>query len=142
MLEGAEKMNADIRAWNNGTLEALKSSIESLDIKHQPEKYNRGIRKNSEPSENDPRPSKESLKAKLSFRQGVASKIGINFSKKLIYVHHGVGKGVPAALAGTSATKRQPKDWFNSVIDERIEKLADTVADNMADMTVKNLKIR
>lgn len=122
-------MNTDVRNWTNDTIKALDDQFDKLNIQHFPRS----------PSAHA---SRESIRHFLLQKRGFISNIKISFPKHMVYVHHGVGKGVPAALAGTSATGRQPKDWFNSVIEPGVEQLADIVAENCGNAVIRNLKIR
>ena len=58
----------------------------------------------------------------------------------MVFVHKGVGKGTPIGMVGS--TNRKPKEWFNPVIDKRVELLADKVAEHSADIVVNNITIR
>ena len=123
------KMNADIRGWTSKTTGDLKGKFNKLKIEH---------RANS-PS---PQASVGVLANQFGSTQGAISRVGFKFPKHMVFVAKGVGKGVPMAIAGTSATTRQQKDWFNSTIDDNIDELATKVADAQGDLVVNNLHIR
>jgi len=129
MLLDAEKMNQDVKAWFALTEKVLKRQFDLLDIKHVPRS----------PS---PVASREVLEHILRKRLGLVSKGSFKFPRHMVFVAKGVGRGVPAAVAGTNQTTRKPKDWFNGVIDARIDELANTVAENSGNLIVNNLKIK
>src|SRR5690606_25628217 len=89
-----------------------------------------------------PRSSRDVLTGRVGTRQGMASRVGFRFPRHMVFVHKGVGKGVPASLAGSSVTTRKAKEWFNPVIDQNIDRLADIAADGLADITVGNIHIQ
>jgi len=128
-VEGAEKLNSDIKSWAGETQKELKQQFDSLNIQHV----------DRSPS---PRPSREVLENILRSRGGLVSKVSFKFPRHMVFVHKGVGKGVPISLAGSNATNRKPKPWFNPVMDKKVEDLADRVADHSADIVVNNLMIK
>lgn len=128
MIEGADKMNQDIQSWAQQTTEELKRQFAVLDIKHV----------KGSPSKQS---SREAIINRYRRMQGVISRVSFAFPRHMVFVHKGVGKGVTISLAGSSATTRKPKPWFDPVIEQRVEQLADAVAENGADMVVNNLKI-
>lgn len=126
-MEGASKMNADIKAWGKGTIGDLKQEFSRLQIVHA----------ERSPS---PSPSVEALINRFGQRQGLINKVSFKFPRHMVFVHKGVGKGVPSGFTGS--TTRRPKEWFNPIMEKDIEKLADTVANNQADIIVSNLLIK
>jgi hypothetical protein len=128
MFDNADKFNSEVRTWKDETLEDLDKQFDVLNIKH--------VKRSPSTV-----PSREVLKAFLAYRQGLINRIGIKFPRHMVFVHKGVGKGVPAILAGTAATNRQPKEWFNPVVETKVDELADIVAENIGDLVVKNLRI-
>ena len=122
-------MNRDIKSWFILTQKVLKQQFDLLEIKH--------VKRSPSPVS-----SKETLMQQTRMRSGLISRGSFKFNRSMVFVSKGVGKGVPAALAGTSATTRKPKDWFNSVIDNRINNLADTVAGHCGDIVCSNIRIK
>lgn len=123
------KYRNEVDAWRKESLHELIASFDKLNIVHRP----------ASPS---PYPARDILKAITAYRLGMPSKISFKFPRHMVFVHKGVGKGVPAGIAGTSATKRQPKEWFNPVIEARIDKLATIAAENVADYIVADIGIK
>lgn len=122
-------MNQDINDWFDGTEKDLKQKFDDLDIEH--------VKRSPSPVA-----SRDVLNHITQKKLGLISKGSFKFPRHMVFVAKGVGKGVPAGIAGTSATHRRPKDWFNSVIDARIDNLADTVAENSGDLIADNIKIK
>lgn len=58
----------------------------------------------------------------------------------MVYVHKGVGRGTPIEKVGQ--TNRKAKEWFNPVIDRRIDELADVVAEELGAALINNLLIK
>jgi hypothetical protein len=127
MIEGARKMNAEVSQWGGSTTKDLKSEFSRLKILHV--KRSPSLR-----------PAVEILNERFSKQQGLINKIAFRFPRHMVFVHNGVGKGVPADFSGI--TSRKPKEWFNPIMDKNVEDLADIVASNQADIIADNLLIR
>lgn len=69
-------------------------------------------------------------------KEGLISRIRYKFKKSGIYVHKGVGRGRPAS------NPKNAKEWFNPVIEQFANELADEVMDGMLDVSMTNLKIK
>lgn len=122
-------LNGFVLDWSKATLRKMDAKFDELNIEHSP-------------SSKSPIAAREALKYYIQYKLGVPAVISYKFPRHMVFVAKGVGNGVPAALAGTSATKRKPKDWFNKVLDEEIEELADGVAERTGDAIVNSLRIR
>jgi hypothetical protein len=122
-----EKANERIQEWTIQTRTELKEQIRSEGILH---------RNNSR----SPVAAVNALKTSLKRTDGLTSRISFKFPKHMIYVHKGVGKDTPIEKAGT--TNRKAKPWFNPVIDERIDQLADIVVEEIGSAIINNLKIK
>ena len=122
-LQGTTKMNLEIKGWAKDTTGDLKREFKRLNIVHREDS-----------------PSKEAavdlLLNKFGQRAGMVNKVSFKFPRHMVFVHKGVGKGRPISKPGTA------KEWFNPKMDQDIEKLADIVADNQADIVVGNLLIK
>lgn len=127
-MSSLNQLNTQVRIWTDKTTQDLKDEFDNLDIKHEDRSPN-------------PSASKDDLKAITGQSQGIIRKISFKFRRSMVFVSKGVGRGVPASKAGTSATKRKQKDWFNPTIDKNIDDLADTVSALTGDNIVNNLRI-
>lgn len=67
---------------------------------------------------------------------GLISRIRYRFKRSGVFVHKGVGKGRPATNPGT------PKEWFNPVIEEFADELAEEVLEGMLEVSYSRLKIK
>lgn len=123
------KYNRRIINWESTTAAQLDKQFDKYGIEHR--RYS--------PS---PHPAREILKAIHSLKNGMVSKVSFKFPRHMVFVHKGVGKGVPISIAGSSATARKPKPWFNEVIDPAVDELADIVAQETADYIVADIGIR
>jgi len=126
-MQGGDKLNKDIKSWSMTTRADLVTQFSKLNIQHV---------------ERSPslRPSRDVLASRTSMRQGMINRVSFSFPRHMVFVHKGVGKGVPISKVGTS--NRKAKEWFNPVVDRDIEKLADIVADGQGDLIVNNLSIK
>lgn len=128
MADNVANMNQDIAQWAVGTVNELKNQFTILDIKH--------VKRSPSTT-----PSKDAIQNKFGRRQGQISKISFKFPRHMVFVHKGVGRGVPISLAGSSGTTRKPKEWFDPVIDKNVDVLADKVAEHAADIAIADLRI-
>jgi len=128
-MEGAGKLNTEVKTWADSTNKKLQQEFDVLNIQHV----------TRSPS---PHPSRDVLKAFLRKRQSLVDRVSFKFPRHMVFVHKGVGKGVPIALAGSNATTRKPKPWFDNVMDKQVDDLADRVAEHSADIVVDNFKIK
>jgi hypothetical protein len=93
----------------------------------------------------------DGFKASLGMQYGVASKISYKFLRYGAFVEKGVGRGYPiesiksnsAIINQASSGKgRQPKPWFNPVIDKEVQRAGDILIKDLGDIAVKSLYIR
>lgn len=120
------KVNQAIRKWGNKTHKQLLREIIRLNIKN---------RKNSR----SPKSAINSISLRFRTRGGVINRIGWVMPRHMIYVHKGVGKDTPIEKAGT--TNRKAKEWYNPVVDQNMEELADVVAAELGQAIINKLAI-
>lgn len=127
--EEVMRFNQSVQDWRKNTMTDLDKKFDQLDIQHVPRSPNKT-------------PSREALKSYLAYVKstGMVKYVSFKFPRNMVYVAKGVGKDTPIAKAGS--TNRKEKDWFNAVIDEKIDSLADMAADQVGDILVNALKIR
>jgi len=104
----------------------LKQSIAANNIRHTDTLWD------AEPLSN--------ISTRLSRQFGMVNRIRIKFKRSGVFVSKGVGRGTKAGQVGT--TNRQAKDWFNPVVEEFTDELANEVADELADITFNSIKIK
>lgn len=87
-------------------------------------------------------------------------RVGFAFNREGVYVHKGAGRGQAgrvgsqwrnlrgelkktslSSLGKMGTGNRQPKEWFNPIIDQQLPKLADIVAEYSASMCVDAARI-
>lgn len=127
-----EAINASIRSWTGSTQGALRANIGMLSNKGKGQLI---------------RLTHEYFRA-----FGEINRISFRFPKHGVFFAKGVGRGYRSkngvvykvAQSRTSGINRQPKDWFNSTLDQRIPLLGEMLADKMADAVVNamNAKIK
>ena len=116
-----QKVNNVVKNWKDDSLKDLKDQFTKLDIKHV----------ERSPSES---PARQLLKSVMGYAFGLASRVGFKFPRHMVFVHKGVGRG------GTG--NRKKKEWFNPVMDEQVEKLADELAEQHAELAVNAINIK
>lgn len=84
--------------------------------------------------------SLQKIGSRVTQKNGVPNRIRIKFKKSGVFVHKGVGRGTPAALAGT--TKRKAKEWFNPFLEEFADEVMEAMADEFVNVSYDKLKIK
>lgn len=127
MAVNLDKANSRIQTWAIEVESKIKARIVDLGIRH---------------SANSPsaRAAVNSLKTSFRKASGLINRISYAIPRHMIFVHKGVGKGTPIEKVGQ--TNRIAKPWFNPVIDDTIEDLADIVAEETGDAIINNLFIK
>jgi hypothetical protein len=120
-----QKLTTEVKSWAKQNESELKSEASRLGIIHRSDSTSNGS-------------SVAAIKAQVTNRMGIPTKVSFKFARHLVFVHKGVGKGTPIAKAGS--TSRRAKEWFEPPIDRNIDKLGDIVADNLGESIVNNLK--
>lgn len=116
-----EKVNAVVKGWKDETHTELKGQFTKLDIRHV----------ERSPSQTA---AVKILRSVVGYSFGLASKVGVKFPKHMVFVHKGVGRG--------GEGNRKKKEWFNPVMDKQVEKLADDLAEEHADLAVNAINIK
>lgn len=121
------KTNGKIVGWSKEVLGKLKGRINELGIRHAA-------------NSNSPKAAENSLAIRTPKRYGLINRVSYCMPRHMIFVHKGVGRGTTIGQAGT--TNRKAKPWFNPVIEENIDDLADIVAEEMGSEIVNKLLIK
>jgi hypothetical protein len=122
-----DSANARIVGWSKDTLVKLRSEINSLGIRHAA--YSKS-----------PKAAEKSLVARTPKKGGMIDRVSYIMPRHMIYVHKGVGRGTRIDQVGN--TNRKAKPWFNPVIENNIDALADIVAEEMGSGIINNILIR
>lgn len=122
MLNGnIDQLNQYVETRTAKVLQELKTAQATLGMKHGPDslaKIRRAFRK----------------------REGMINRIQFRFKRSGVYVHKGVGRGTKISEVGS--TKRTPKEWFNPVIEQYAQDLADAASREYVQAAFKRLKIK
>lgn len=121
------KTNGKIVGWSKEVLGKLRGRINDLGIRHAA-------------NSTSPKAAEKSLSIRTPKRDGLIHRVSYSMPRHMIFVHKGVGRGTPIGKAGT--TNRKAKPWFNPVIEENIDDLADIVAEEMGSEIVNKLLIK
>lgn len=119
--------NARIVGWSQATKGKLVSRIQELNIRH------------SDRSKS-PKAAEKSLTVRTPKKDKLISRVSYAIPRHMIYVHKGVGRGTTISQVGN--TNRVAKPWFNPVIEENIDELADIVAEEIGSEIINKLLIR
>jgi hypothetical protein len=84
--------------------------------------------------------AQRALTVRTPKKSGIISRISYTIPRHMIYVHKGVGRGTKIDQVGN--TNRKAKPWFNPVIDANINKLADTVAEELGTEIINKMLIK
>lgn len=91
----------------------------------------------------------KSIRSKVGYDFGQASKVAFSFSRYGVFVAKGVGRsykidsvGANTDALGKAKKGRTPKDWYNPVVKDYIAHLADIVVKHHADLSVKGILIK
>ncbi len=140
------KFNAAVRQWGRTTAAQLKRSAAGASQKGKtsPRTYASGLHKGK-----TERMLKESIKANYRKERGgeQIETIGFGLERHGVFLQKGVGRGY--AMRGTSPQRiaksepiafRDRKNWFNSVLDQRISSLQAILTQHAGDAIVLNTK--
>lgn len=113
-----DSRNNYIHSWTLTTKALFKQSITSLNLVDQKELLN-------------------SIKHRLKKDTGEISSVGFAFEPYGVYVHKGVGKG---REIGSSSASKNKQEWFNPIIEKRVDSLFEFVADYNAEKTLTEVQ--
>lgn len=126
--------NAKIKAWGEKVDSSLRSSISQWVVKD--EKLSDSLKQNYRHYGKAPRSGQE------------ITSVGFRFKAEGIYVHLGVGKGYNMEGGTRILTKktdsewrRQPKPWFNPVIEQHIPELLEIVQEYCGSLIINATRI-
>lgn len=124
-----DQANARIVEWagQGNVLGKLRSRINELGIRHAANSRSQ-------------KAAEKSLVVRTPKKGGLIDRVSYIFPRHMIYVHKGVGRGTKISEVGN--TRREAKPWFNPVIEENIDGLADIVAEEMGSGIINNILIR
>lgn len=114
-----EKLEKEVRRWSSITRKDLLTQLASLDLEQQSELV-------------------KSVRAKLFKRQGDLEGAAFSFVRHGIFFERGVGRGRPV---GSAKAERLAKPWLKPVIPGAVEKLADVLVEEYADVAASEVKI-
>lgn len=128
-----QDFNDKVSVWGSSVAQQLKMSIRTLTSKGKGELV-------------------KSLRLKTKKYYGEIDRVTYRFWRHGVFLHKGVGRGYKmeggaVMRAGLVERKsqlsqgRKPVEWFNPVLDKRVPKLADMVAEMRADQAVRATKM-
>lgn len=132
--EAVADFNADVKAWGKKVDSALRLSIS--DWIDTDKKLTRSLKQNYRHYGQPPMEGQE------------ITSIGFSFKAEGVYVHLGVGKGYNMENGTRILTKttndkwnRQPKPWFNPIIEQHIPELVEIVKKYCGTLLVNTTRI-
>jgi len=92
----------------------------------------------------------DSIKQRVYYAHGIVEGAGFRIERHGVFVHKGVGRGykmvngmVQRYAKGPMVNGgRKPVDWFNSIVDQDTQKLANDLAQVNADASVNAMRMR
>lgn len=79
---------------------------------------------------------RSSLTAQVAADGEIPTAVRFGFPRHGVFFEKGVRKGV-----GMASPERKPHPWFNPVIDDKLDELADIAAQNMSTLAINKIKI-
>ena len=125
--EQIEAFNEKVKAWSAKVKSDLVPSIRANDIS--------GIKLS------------RSIRNTFQTEYGEISRLGFSFARHGIFVHKGVGRGYQARngmVVKTSKTpgfNRQPKPWFNPVVESHLDELGQIIHDHNEKAIINSTRI-
>jgi hypothetical protein len=118
-----DQLDGEIVDWDKNNLGDLRDKLDALNVKHLKRSPNKIA-------------LKRALRSKLRKQAGLTNRISYSMPRSAIFLAKGVSKGHPIS------NPRTAKDWYNSVVDENIEKLGDIVAEGGGNLIINNINIK
>lgn len=131
MTEPAEVFNKDLAQWAKYQGQILRRKVATLTLKDR-----RALQKREAAQKRDgDKGLEDSIKGSTRKSYGLVYRINLSFAQQGIYLEHGVGKGRPVR-----SSVARPKPWLAPVLDPALNKLADLIAGNYADIVQGEIK--
>jgi hypothetical protein len=118
-----EQYNNEVANWAKDTDSALKSNIDGLGIKRYPYSQN-------------PVPLRNVIKARLAKKFDLVNRVVYRMPRSAVFVHKGVSRGHPIS------NPRKPKEWYNPVVENRVDALGNIAANASGNLIVNGLNIK
>lgn len=118
-----DQLNNNIEQWDEDNKRDVLSEMDSLGIQHY--KYS--------PNKT---PLRKAFKSTLRKRFDLVDRITYKMPRSAIFLHKGVSRG------HGKDNPRKAKEWYQPVVDNNIDKLADIVADGQGTLVINSLKIK
>lgn len=121
--EDIDQFNDQVTNWDNMNKSEVKGRIDQLGVKRYSYSQN-------------PVPLTKAFRSRLRKKFEMINTISYSMPRSSIFLHKGVSRG------HGKNNPRQPKEWFQPVVDKNIDSLADIVSDSQGDLVVNALKIK
>lgn len=130
--ERIEQANESVREWGKIVLRKLRLRVTSLTLKDRA-----AILKRTRLVAKNPEYKRVIVSLGVGYKRdfGQVGRINFKFTKHGIYLEHGVGKGRPVRSA-----KAKPKPWLAPILDPEVQNLADLIANEYADLSLKEIR--
>jgi hypothetical protein len=119
--------NAEVEQWAKDNQSGLVRETDALGIKRHA--YSKS-----------PKALRNSITRTIRKRDGMITRIGYRFNKSGVWSHKGVGRGTPIDRVGQTA--REPKRWFDNVLERNLPDLQEIVARNDASYVLNNIRLK
>jgi len=123
-----ENIDPIVKRWSAKTRNILRGSVSAAGIRNHSGDLQKYIRYS------------------ISRDFGIPWKIGFQFPRHGVFVEKGVGRGHPigrvAQATAAAKGRRNPKPWFNPVMEVTVPELANDLNLNIADEAMKHVSIK
>jgi hypothetical protein len=135
-FERSEKLNADVKNWGSQTHTMLAQKLLGMGFRDRiaVARIKKMAKKAGETQPTEP-PLIPNIKTKYKDRSGEIYSIRFSFPRHGIFVEHGVGRGRPI-----TSSRRRPRPWLSVVIPNQVDRLADIIAADYADLAVRDIR--
>ena len=127
------KLNEDVAGWAKYQAQRMRRMVGRLTLKDK-----HALRKAAwqRAKTGEYKPLEKSIGSGNKKEFGQVVRINFRFPKQGIWLEHGVGQGRPVRSAAA-----RPKPWLTPILDPELDKLADLISENYADIAAGEIKL-
>ena len=127
-----DQANEAVRDWGKLALRKLRLRVAALTLKDRT-----AIIKRARLVAKNPDYKRVVISLGLNYKRdfGQIGRINFKFTRHGIFLEHGVGKGRPVR-----SSKARPKPWIAPILDPEVERLADVIAKEYADLALREIR--
>jgi len=123
LRKSLDDMNNGIAGWAKGTKSEVINELNALGVKHYKNSPNKV-------------PLRKAIKDSVRKRFDSIDRISYKIPRSAIFLHKGVSRG------HGKSNPRKAKEFYNPIVDKRMDELADIVAEGQGNIIVNSLNIK